>query len=212
MLAQPKNLSTRELILDSAQQLFGRKGLEATTIKQIGAESGLNPALLYYYFADKQNLYRAILQRIGEGLIARGGAALLTAATPPEAIRALVLAQMQFLLANPDAPKLIIRELLDHEARHAEAMILQVASGIFQRLCAVIEAGQRAGEFRPDLEPKFAAVSTISQVIYFTIARPAVGIFLGHGPGGVPEETADAFGRHAADFALSALSNRELPA
>ena len=56
------------------------------------------------------------------------------------------------------------------------------------------------------MEPRYAAVSTISQVIYFMIARPAIGIFFGLGPGGVPEGTARAFGRHAGEFAVRALS------
>lgn len=201
----------REQILDAAQELFARKGLEGTTIKEIGAEAGLNPALLYYYFSNKDELYRACLQRIGDALVARGGAALTRATTPAEAIEALVEAQARFLLASPAAPKLIVRELLDHDARHAEAVILRLAAGIFQRLCAVIETGQRSGDFRRDVEPKLAAISTISQVIYFVVARPAVGIFLGHGAGGVPDATTLAFARHAGEFAVRALTPQEPP-
>jgi AcrR family transcriptional regulator len=204
--------ATRDLILNAAQRLFARTGLEATTIKAIGTESGLNPALIYYYFGNKELLYRAVLTRIGEALISRGGAALQQAPTPLDAIRALVQAQAEFLRTHPDAPKLIVRELIDHDARHAEALILQVAAGIFHRLTAAIEAGQQSGIFRTDIEPRFAAVSTVAQVVYFTLARPAIGVFMGQGTGGVTDEVTAAFGRHAADFAISALSREVRPA
>jgi AcrR family transcriptional regulator len=205
----PTSSSTRELILDRAEALFARAGFEPTTIKQIGTASGLNPALLYYYFANKEELYRAVLQRVAGELVARGRAGLDAAGTPELAIRGLVEAQVEFLLAHPNAPKLLVREMVDHDARHAEAIILQLATGIFRRLCELIQEGQRAGRFRPDVEPRFAAVSTIAQVVYFTIARPAIGLLFGAGAAGVSEAMARRFGRHAGEFAVRALTNPE---
>jgi len=198
--------STRESILDAAETLFARQGFGPTTIKEIGAEAGLNPALLYYYFGSKEELYRAALQRMVSGLAIRGTEAIETAAAPADAIRALVQAQVEFLLRNPNIPKLFVREMIDHDAKKAEEVVLELAAGLFHRLCTVIERGQRDGIFRGELEPRYAAVSTISQVIYFMIARPAIAIFFGLAPGGVPDDTARAFGRHAGDFAVRALS------
>jgi TetR/AcrR family transcriptional regulator len=196
----------REQILDAAESLFARKGFDPTTIKEIGAAAEQNPALLYYYFGGKEELYRAVLSRIVAGMVTRGRASFDAAIAPADAIRALVSVQVEFLLTHPNAPKLFVREMIDHDARNAEAVILQMAAGLFQRLCAVIEAGQAAGLFRSDVEPRFAAVSTISQVVYFMIARPAVGLFFGLGSRGVPEQTARDFGRHAGEFAVRALS------
>jgi TetR/AcrR family transcriptional regulator len=198
--------AARDQILEAAELLFARQGFDPTTIKEIGAQAGLNPALLYYYFGSKEELLRAVLGRIVQEMIARGGAILEHATDPPDAIRALVAAQVEFFLTRPTAPKLFVREMIDHDARHAEAVILQIAAGLFQRLCDVIERGQRTGVFRSDVQPRFAAVSTISQVVYFIIARPAVAVFFGLGAGGVPDDTVREFGRHAGEFAVRALS------
>lgn len=198
--------AARDQILDAAETLFARQGFDPTTIKELGAEAGLNPALLYYYFGSKEELYKAVLHRIVTRLTARGAEVIETAAAPPDAIRALVATQVEFLLHNPSVPKLFVREMIDHEAAHAEEVVLKLAAGLFYRLCGVIERGQREGIFRADVEPRFAAVSTISQVVYFMIARPAIAIFFGLPPGGVPEDTARDFGRHAGDFAVRALS------
>jgi TetR/AcrR family transcriptional regulator len=203
--AAPPN-AARDQILDAAERLFARQGFDPTTIKQIGAGARLNPALLYYYFGSKEELYKAALQRIVTRLTALGTEALETAATPADTIRALVNAQVAFLLENPSAPKLFVREMIDHDAKHAESVVLQLSAGLFHRLCGVIERGQREGVFRTDVEPRYAAVSTISQAVYFMIARPAIAIFFGLAPGGVPEETARDFACHAGDFAVRALS------
>jgi TetR/AcrR family transcriptional regulator len=199
---------TRTAILDAAERLFAARGFPATTIKQIGADAGVNSALLYYYFADKETLYREVLGRLLAGLIAAGGKAFDEAHSPEEAIRALVRVQAATLASSPSVPRLFARELVDNDASHATQHLARLAAEVFTRLCEMIRAGQRDGTFRSDLDPQFAAISTISQMVYFHIARPAVGIILGHGPAGPPPETARAFALHAADFAISALSAR----
>src|ERR1051326_5226434 len=213
MTATPRSSTpsptAREQILDAAERLFARKGFDPTTIKEIGAAAKVNPALLYYYFREKEELSRAGLQRGGGDLVTRGRAGLDAAATPELAIRALVGAQVEFLLGHPNAPKLLVREMVDHDARHAEAIILQLAAGIFRRLCDLIEEGRRAGRFRRGVEPRLAAVSTIAQVVYFTIARPAIALLFGAGTAGVSDATARAFGRTAGEFAGRALTNPE---
>src|SRR4026207_601010 len=183
-MTPPETGSARDQILDAAEDLFARKGLGPTTIKEIGAAAGQNPALLYYYLGSKEELYRAVLQRVMGGMLARGGAGSDSAPSPPEAIRGLVEAQMEYILSHPRAPRLLVREMIDHDARPAEALVRQGAggprrggAGLFERLCGVIEQGQREGCFRRDVEPRFAAISTIAQVVYFIVARPAIGVF-----------------------------------
>lgn len=198
--------AARDKILDVAESLFARKGYDGTTIKQIGGGSGLNPALIYYYFDGKEGLYKAVLQRFFDTVLAQGVAVLDGTVPPAEAIRRLLALQAEWLLARPNLYRLLVREMVDHDARHAQEIMLQMAAGPFQRLCRVIEQGQQSGSFRTDLEPRFAAVSTIAQVVYFFIFRPAVGIFFGQGPAGVADQTARDFARHAGEFALSALS------
>ena len=211
-MATTSAVSAQDQILDAAEALFARQGLSRTTIKEIGAAAGQNPALLYYYFGNKEALYRAVLERTVAPLIERGADILAHVASPADAIRALIGAQIEFFLAHPNAPKLFIREMIDHDARRAEAVILTVAAELFTRLRNVIEHGQREGIFRRDVESRFAAVSTISQAIYFAIARPAVGIFFGLGTAGVTDQTAREFARHAGEFAVRALSPLETAA
>ena len=201
-----ESASTPDVILDAAERLFARQGFSATTIKQIGKEAAVNPALLYYYYDSKETLYRAMLQRILAQLLARGTDAIERAATHTDRIRAFVRAQARLLGDHPHFPRLLVRELVDHQAAHAEQAITTTAAAAFKRLCDVIEAGQKDGAFRRSLDPRFTAISIIAQVAYFAIARPAVGLLLGHGTGGPPRATAEEFYTHAENFALAALT------
>ena len=51
--------ATRQLLLSAAQDLFGRKGYERTTTREIGEAAGVDPALIARYFGSKADLYLA---------------------------------------------------------------------------------------------------------------------------------------------------------
>lgn len=207
-----RDATTRNAILDAAELLFARQGFPATTTKQIGAQAGVNAALISYYFGGKEPLYREVLRRLFAELVAEGARRIDAALPPDQAVARFVEVQVRFLSEHQTMPRLLARELVDHDARHAEPALTELAAGMFERLCGVIRAGQAAGLFRTDLDPRHAAISTVAQVIYLFIARPAVGILLGYGPRGLPQSEIEAFGTHAARFALAALRAEGAPA
>ena len=200
--------STRDQILDAAERLFAEQGFPRTTIKQIGQAAGVNSALLYYYFADKERLYHEVLQRLVGGLVARTVSTLAAEGPPAARLRAFLEAQAEALAANPHFPRLLVRELADSDAAHAVEQLQLLAATTFRRLCDLIEEGQRDGAFRSELDPRFAAISTMAQVAYFFIARPAVRVILDAGPAGPSPAVVRAYASHAADFALAALARR----
>ncbi len=199
---------SKETILDAAETLFATRGFTATTIKQIGTRAKVNPALLYYYFGDKQALYRAVLARLIGELAENLGGRLRDARTPEDAIHAVVAAQMEMLGAHPHLARIFVREMVEHRGENAADPISDSMAKVFARLCGIIEQGQRAGLFRKELDARFAAISVVSQVVYVHVARPAVGMLLGEGRKGVSEKTMKKFGAHAVEFALAALEER----
>ncbi|GMU94369.1 MAG: hypothetical protein AMXMBFR4_34270 [Candidatus Hydrogenedentota bacterium] len=59
------HITTPELILDSAAQLFSTNGFHLTTTRAIAAKAGVNIALLHYYFNSKNGTLVALLERLG---------------------------------------------------------------------------------------------------------------------------------------------------
>ena len=63
--------ASKEALLQAAQELFGQKGFEATTIRDIGERAGVDAALIARYFGSKGDLYIAAVAAEdagGEGL------------------------------------------------------------------------------------------------------------------------------------------------
>ena len=61
--------ASRHALLVAAQDLFGQRGFEATTIREIGDRAGVDAALIARYFGSKADLYIAAVaaERMGEG-------------------------------------------------------------------------------------------------------------------------------------------------
>jgi len=205
--------AARDSLLDAAERRFARHGFAATTIKDIAAEAHLNSALLYYYFANKEDLYHAVLRRRITGLAADVAQALLAPVPPAEAIRRFVQAYVAFLLLHPELPSLMQREILDHAAAHALPEIQQHAGAMFRRFAEVIRHGQELGDFRPDIDSVHAVVSIIGQVVYAFLAQPIIqGVLLQRGSTAPDAVWLRSFGVHAAEFALRALAPAPSPA
>lgn len=196
--------SSKDAILDAAEARFARQGFDATTIKQIAGDAGVNSALLYYYYADKEALYGEVVARMIRGVAGSMSEAIAGITDPIEAVRTFATRHLAMLEANPRLRKIIGRELIDYEAAHAQDAIRHMAATIFEKLQGAIAAGQRAGTFRADLDPRFTAISIVAQTTYFHLARPAVEILLTGGKP-IPPATTLAFGEHVAALILAAL-------
>ena len=58
-----KGERTRERLLDQAESLFAEKGYAATNLREIARQSGMHVPGLYFYFENKDELYKAVLKR-----------------------------------------------------------------------------------------------------------------------------------------------------
>lgn len=59
---------TRARILAAAVDLFGNKGFDSVTTREVAAAASVPPASLRYYFANKQGLYIACLSHVQQVL------------------------------------------------------------------------------------------------------------------------------------------------
>ncbi len=55
-------MAARDTILDAAESVMRTKGIARATTKEIAREAGYSEALLYKHFADKQEIYMAVMR------------------------------------------------------------------------------------------------------------------------------------------------------
>ena len=60
-VAEKGHSETRAKLLEAAFALFAQNGFSIVTIKDIGKQADLNPAMIYYHFESKENLFHECL-------------------------------------------------------------------------------------------------------------------------------------------------------
>jgi AcrR family transcriptional regulator len=59
------------LIIEASQKRFGLFGVEKTSMREIAEDLNLSKASLYYYFPDKESLYKAVVEKEQDEFITR---------------------------------------------------------------------------------------------------------------------------------------------
>jgi AcrR family transcriptional regulator len=145
-----RSAAMRQRLLAAARALFAEKGYAATGTPELVAAAGVTRGALYHHFADKAELFRAVVEeehvRVAEAVNASSGDV-----ARDDAIGALLAGSDAFLEAMQepgrrqillvDAPAVLGRAALDAiDARHGLATLVEG-----------LEAAMAAGAIRRDL-------------------------------------------------------------
>ena len=60
---------TKTRILDAADEIFVRRGIDGARMQEIADHAGVNKALLHYHFRSKADLARAVWLRIASSFV-----------------------------------------------------------------------------------------------------------------------------------------------
>lgn len=101
--------SRKIAIMQAAARLFAAKGYTAVSVRDIAAEMELTPASLYYYFPDKETLYRQTLVMVFTGVQSAFKAPQGT--TGIEKMECLIRNVVAYCCGNPIFTRLLLREL-----------------------------------------------------------------------------------------------------
>ena len=166
---------TRAAILQAALEEFAHEGVAGARTDEIARNAGVNKALLYYYFKDKEGLYGAVLEQIFAGLSALVAEVLdRHDLTPREKLLRYVETHFDYMGRSPQFPRVLQREFM-RTGRTATALASRIveryARPIYSRLTRMIEEGCAAGEFRP-CDPPQTVTSILGVLAFYFISIP----------------------------------------
>lgn len=177
--AESGHPEVRAALLQSAGHLFSARGFNAVPVREIARDAGVTPAMIHYYFGDKQGLYDAMLDQAFALLLQRVRGATAAGASPGEGLDDLLRVLTTTFTAEPWLPRLMVREVLSEEGRFRERFIERYASQMAELLPALVQREIDAGQFRDDLDPRFAFLSLVGMTVFPFVARPVVERVLG---------------------------------
>jgi TetR/AcrR family transcriptional regulator, fatty acid metabolism regulator protein len=164
----------RRQLLDAAVRVFARKGFHASRVGDIAEEAGVAHGLLYHYFKSKDQVLEAVFHENWSVLLARIASVEETDEPAADQLRHIAAIVLRTWLHLPDVVRVVIQEFgRSPELAERLAELTQPIDAI-QR---VITRGIERGEFRQDVDPRFAAA-----VVYGSIDELLTAWVLGRLP------------------------------
>lgn len=140
---------TAEAIRAAGERLIYEHGYEATSLRTLAAEVGLQPGSLYKYFDTKQALLHAIVREHMEALLEALAAALDGVVGPKDRLAAFAAFHLRYHMTRRSLVYIANSELRSLEPDNRAAVV-----GLRRRyeriLEEVLEEGRAAGVFRVD--------------------------------------------------------------
>lgn len=157
---------TQQRILDAAEQEFSRHGLNGARLSTIADLAQVTTASLHYYFENKENLYKAVLQRPIDEVQSTLGQLNFDGLSPEEALKQIIRIAIANEAQNPQRQMLWFQEASQNQGIYfKECNVLS----LHEYLLKILEQGMAEGYFRP-LKPFLALTHILSVCLfYFTV-------------------------------------------
>jgi TetR/AcrR family transcriptional regulator len=157
---------TQRRILDAAEQEFSRHGLNGARMGTIADLAQVTTASLHYYFENKENLYKAVLQRPIDEVQSTLGQLNFEGLSSEEALTQIIRIAIANEAKNPQRQMLWFQEASQNQGIYfKECNVL----GLHEHLLEILEQGIASGCFRP-LKPLLALTHILSVCLfYFTV-------------------------------------------
>jgi TetR/AcrR family transcriptional regulator len=156
-------ISTKDAVFEAAAARFSNGGFDGVSVDDIARDAGVNKAMIYYHFADKLALYRAIL---ADGLSRMGATATAIADSsdsPATKLDRFIEAFVRMTEARPWMPALMLREIAEGAPR-LDAGTMSHMRVVIASFANILTQGQQIGVFRR-LHPILAYESVIGPII-----------------------------------------------
>lgn len=170
ILREGRQFNTVRRIVVAARKVFAQSGLAGARMDEIARIAGVNKALPYYYFRDKEELHRFVVETMIAQISAQMESPAVLAMGPPERVRALVNLTFDFVTRNPTYPRLIQREMM-FARRPLRWMVDEHHRPLHKRAVKTIREGIARGEFRA-VDPDQMVFTIFGMIMYYFATGP----------------------------------------
>ncbi len=192
----------REQLLQTASDIMREGDIVDISLSELSLRSGLNSALVKYYFGNKAGLMKALLDRDMAGIVQSVDALLRKDWEPEARLRHHVGKVVDTYYATPYLNRLLMRLVRESDPEEAQRIADSYLTPIHRAYDKLIEDGVKAGTFR-DVDP---------QLFYFTVTGAADRFFsarlvLKHcfDTDTLTEELRDSYRAHCTDFIMAGI-------
>lgn len=167
-------------LLQAAAAEFALHGLRGARMEVIAQQAAITRAMIYYYFGGREGLYLAVLEEAYRAIREAEQALQLDGLEPCAALRRLIAFRIDYYVEHPTLVALVAIEN-QHEAAFLKQSRLGRDRGSATLACtaAVLQQGQAAGVFRPEVQVLDLHQLMVSLGVFNVANRHTFGLVFG---------------------------------
>lgn len=160
----------RKRILEAATIAFSQHGFDGARVDEIARAAGVNKAMLYYHYGEKDRLYAFVLSETVDRILAALHEAVDPIDDPAEKLRAVARTIADAAEENPALAPMLLREIAAGGSGLPDDTIRKVA-GIFQFVGKVLDQGRESGAFR-EVDPVITHMILVGSMLFLVAGTP----------------------------------------
>lgn len=168
------DLSTEEKIMEAARKVFTEKGYAAARTRDIAEESGINLALLNYYFRSKEKLFELVMLEKVNKLFGTIIPILSDETTElEEKLDRIAESYIDLLLVNPDLPIFVLSEIRRRPEKFAQLVNAKerVTKSVFMKQLLVRKLS---------VSPFHILINLLGITVFPFVAKPVLSKLVGN--------------------------------
>jgi len=165
-----RDASAPELLLKATSELLIELGVHNVTLKDIGERSGVDPALVSYYFGNKAGLMMGLLRMILSPAIEQMRALPSLAVPPHEKLRIHVTGMINVYFHYPFVNRLMHQLQMDDMDYFGPKIAAEISGPVAEVQAKILDEGVAQGLFKP-IEPMMFYVQVIGACDQLFTAR-----------------------------------------
>ena len=195
----------RDLLLQTASDIMREGDIVDISLSELSLRSGLNSALVKYYFGNKAGLMKALLDRDMDGIVHEVDALMAKDMPPETRLRRHIGAVVDTYFKTPYLNRLLMRLVRESDPDEAHRIADSYLSPLSRAYDKLIQDGVRQGVFR-DVDPQLFYFTTTGACDRFFSSR----LVLKHcyDTESLTEELRDRYREHCIDFIMAGILSR----
>lgn len=162
--------SSADKILQAATKIFAQDNFSTVSIKQIAAASGINSALISYYFGGKKNLYQEVLYTEADKFLKLQEKIRTWMESPLSKLRSYVESIAEMQLQHPYKMHLIYKELLSPQPMF-ENYVKNRLYNVHQFMAELVNEAIECGEIVTVIKPTHVAFTLEGIIMFFFLTQ-----------------------------------------
>jgi TetR/AcrR family transcriptional regulator len=148
----------RAVTVEAVIALAAEKNPNDITTADIAKQMDVTQGSLFRHFSTKDAIWQSVMEWVAERLMSRIDSAARGVESPLQALRAMFMAHVEFVIDHPGVPRMMFGQLQNPGSTPAKRMAQTLIQRYSERLSSRLELGKAHGEVSLDVDTRAAAI------------------------------------------------------